>query len=86
MGGLSRQNIIMPAYGTLSYAFNNIVYTTPMRTYDYKKMFGFFENGSYMEMTNPLLAKDDKCFLMMVNFTCIKKTSQRNHCRFMSMI
>ena len=27
-----------------------------------KKMFGFFENGSYMEMTNPLLAKDDKCF------------------------
>lgn len=60
--GLSREKLIMPTYGTPSYAYNNIVYTKPIRTYDYKSLFGFFENGSYMEMTNPLLAGDDKCF------------------------
>lgn len=60
--GLSREKLIMPTYGTPSYAYNNIVYTKPIRTYDYKSLFGFFENGSYMEMTNPLLGGDDKCF------------------------
>lgn len=60
--GLSREKLIMPTYGTPSYAYNNIVYTKPIRTYDYKSLFGFFENGSYMEITNPFLAGSDKCF------------------------